>query len=75
MSQAGHDQARAVAEAARQEGHRTATTDAQHRAADAAYRQAMLTASRTHGVTNGSAQAMIQRGEVPTNGGWRAGDA
>lgn len=72
--QSAHDAARAAAEGVRQRAHEVAVTDAQHKAADAAYRQVMVTAGRTHGVKNGAAQAMIQRGEVPTSGGWQAGD-
>ena len=53
--------------------HKAAVTDAQHIAADAAYRQAAATAAQKWGVKNGSLSAITARGEVPPAGSWTPG--
>jgi|HubBroStandDraft_4_1064222.scaffolds.fasta_scaffold193240_2 hypothetical protein len=65
----------AVAEGTRQDAHKTATTKAQHDAADVAYRLALVTIGRTYGVRNGAAQAIINNHETPPAQSWQPGDA
>jgi hypothetical protein len=75
MSTSTHEAARLVAESTRQDAHKTATTKAQHDAADVAYRLTLVSLGRTHGVINGAAQAIINNHETPPAQSWQPGDA
>ena len=54
----------AAAQSALQQAHRAATTDAQHQAADAAYRAALIAAGRKWGVKNGAMKAALDNHDV-----------
>jgi hypothetical protein len=63
-----------VSEAARQQAHKAATTDAQHRQADIDHYTRLVTAGRKWNVRNEAMQALLNLGAAPPAGSFTPTD-